>query len=316
MLEIKNISKSYGRHTALFNLCLRIPDGALYGLVGPNGAGKTTAIKIISGVIHPDKGNIFFDKVNLCEDQKNSKEIVGYVPDVLGIYDDMTVFEYMMFFASTYGLNGYMARKKCEILLDQVGMTDKREFYLNELSRGMQQKLCVARALIHDPKLIIMDEPASGLDPRARYELKELLQELNAAGKTVILSSHILSEVSEICTDIGIIEGGKMIISGSVEEILAKVEGANPIKIKVLNNENLALEILKNNKNVRFLSVDNSYFMVYFEGKKIDEARLLEELIRNNVLVSEFIREPGSLESYFIKVTNHSNESVIFTNEY
>ena len=195
-------------------------------------------------------------------------------------------------------------------------MTDKREFYLNELSKGMQQKLCIARALIHDPALIIMDEPASGLDPRARYELKELLQELNAAGKMVILSSHILSEISEICTDIGIIEGGKMIISGSVEEILAKVEGANPIKIKVLNNENLALEILKNNKNVRFLSVDNSYFMVYFEGKKIDEAGLLSELVRNNVLVSEFIREPGSLESYFIKVTNHSNESVIFSNEY
>ena len=178
------------------------------------------------------------------------------------------------------------------------------------------QKACIARALIHDPALIIMDEPASGLDPRARYELKELLQELNAAGKMVILSSHILSEISEICTDIGIIEGGKMIISGSVEEILAKVEGANPIKIKVLNNENLALEILKNNKNVRFLSVDNSYFMVYFEGKKIDEAGLLSELVRNNVLVSEFIREPGSLESYFIKVTNHSNESVIFSNEY
>jgi ABC transporter, ATP-binding protein len=316
MLEIKNISKSYGRHPALSNLCLRIPDGALYGLVGPNGAGKTTAIKIISGIIYPDRGSIFFDDVNLCDNQKKSKETVGYVPDVLGIYDDMTVFEYMMFFVSTYGLTGYLARKKSEILLEQVGMTDKREFYLNELSKGMQQKLCIARALIHDPALIIMDEPASGLDPRARYELKELLQELNAAGKTVILSSHILSEISEICTDIGIIEGGKMIISGSVEEILAKVEGANPIKIKVLNNENLALEILKNNKNVRFLSVDNSYFMVYFEGKKIDEAGLLSELIRNNVLVSEFIREPGSLESYFIKVTNHSNESVIFSNEY
>ena len=316
MLEIKNISKSYGRHPALSNLCLRIPDGALYGLVGPNGAGKTTAIKIISGIIYPDRGSIFFDDINLCDCQKKSKETIGYVPDVLGIYDDMTVFEYMMFFASTYGLTGHLARKKSEILLEQVGMTDKREFYLNELSKGMQQKLCIARALIHDPALIIMDEPASGLDPRARYELKELLQELNAAGKMVILSSHILSEISEICTDIGIIEGGKMIISGSVEEILAKVEGANPIKIKVLNNENLALEILKNNKNVRFLSVDNSYFMVYFEGKKIDEAGLLSELVRNNVLVSEFIREPGSLESYFIKVTNHSNESVIFSNEY
>ena len=297
------------------NLSLTIPDGALYGLVGPNGAGKTTAIKLISGIMLPDRGEILFDNVNLVKEERRSKETVGYVPDVLGIYDDMTVFEYMVFFASTYGLTGYIARKKIEILLEQVGMTDKKDFYLNELSRGMQQKLCVARALIHDPALIIMDEPASGLDPRARYELKELLQELNGGGKTVLLSSHILSEVSEICTDIGIIEGGKIIISGSVEEILDKVEGANPIKIKVLNNENSALEILKNNKKVRILSVDNGYFMVYFDGRKLDEAKLLEDLVRNNVLVSEFIREPGSLESFFIKVTNHSNESVIFSNE-
>ena len=316
MLEIKNIVKSYGRHKALSNLCLKIPAGALYGLVGPNGAGKTTAMKIISGIIYPDSGNIFFNNINIFEDRKALKEIVGYVPDVLGIYDDMTVFEYMLFFAAAYGFTGYVARKKSEILLEQVGMTEKKDFYLNELSSGMQQKLCVARALIHDPELIIMDEPASGLDPRARYELKELLQELNAGGKTVILSSHILSEVSEICTDIGIIDGGKMVISGSVEDILEKVEGANPIKVKVLNNESLALEILKNNENVRILSVDNGYFMVYFEGKKIDEAKLLEELVKNNVLVSEFIREPGSLESFFIKVTNHSNESVIFSNEY
>jgi len=300
----------------LSNLSLTIPDGALYGLVGPNGAGKTTAIKLISGIMLPDRGEILFDNVNLVKEERRSKETVGYVPDVLGIYDDMTVFEYMVFFASTYGLTGYIAGKKTEILLEQVGMTDKKDFYLNELSRGMQQKLCVARALIHDPALIIMDEPASGLDPRARYELKELLQELNGGGKTVLLSSHILSEVSEICTDIGIIEGGKIIISGSVEEILDKVEGANPIKIKVLNNENLALEILKNNKKVRILSVDNGYFMVYFDGRKLDEAKLLEDLVRNNVLVSEFIREPGSLESFFIKVTNHSNESVIFSNEY
>lgn len=298
------------------NLSLTIPDGALYGLVGPNGAGKTTAIKMISGIMLPDRGEILFDNVNLVKEERIAKETVGYVPDVLGIYDDMTVFEYMVFFASTYGLTGYIARKKIEILLEQVGMTDKKDFYLNELSRGMQQKLCVARALIHDPALIIMDEPASGLDPRARYELKELLQELNGGGKTVLLSSHILSEVSEICTDIGIIEGGKIIISGSVEEILDKVEGANPIKIKVLNNENSALEILKNNKKVRILSVDNGYFMVYFDGRKLDEAKLLEDLVRNNVLVSEFIREPGSLESFFIKVTNHSNESVIFSNEY
>lgn len=204
MLELKNLCKSYGRHIALSNLSLTIPDGALYGLVGPNGAGKTTAIKLISGIMLPDRGEILFDNVNLVKEERSAKETVGYVPDVLGIYDDMTVFEYMVFFASTYGLTGYIARKKIEILLEQVGMTDKKDFYLNELSRGMQQKLCVARALIHDPALIIMDEPASGLDPRARYELKELLQELNSGGKTVLLSSHILSEVSEICTDIGL----------------------------------------------------------------------------------------------------------------
>ena len=147
MLEIKNIVKSYGRHKALSNLCLKIPAGALYGLVGPNGAGKTTAMKIISGIIYPDSGNIFFNNINIFEDRKALKEIVGYVPDVLGVDDVMRGCEYMLFFAAAYGFTGYVARKKSEILLEQVGMTEKKDFYLNELSRGMQQKLCVARAL-------------------------------------------------------------------------------------------------------------------------------------------------------------------------
>lgn len=316
MLEIKGISKSYGKNNALSNLCLNIPEGALFGLVGPNGAGKTTFIKIISGIIKPDRGEIIFGDMDILNAEKEAKELIGYVPDVLGIYDNMTVFEYMNFFAATYGITGYLARKKVEILLEQVGITDKIDYFLNELSRGMQQKLCVARALIHDPKLIVMDEPASGLDPRSRYEFKELLQELNTSGKTVILSSHILSEVSEICTDIGIIEAGKMVTSGSVDNILAQVESSNPIKIKVINNMNIALDTLKNNANVKILSVDNGDFMVYFEGKKTDEANLLKELIDKDVMVTEFIREAGSLESFFIKVTNHSNESVIFSNEY
>lgn len=316
MLEIKNISKSYGKHRVLSDLCIDISDGALFGLVGPNGAGKTTAIKIMSGIIFPDSGEIIFDNINILKELEKAKDIVGYVPDILGIYDNMTVSEYMLFFASAYGFYGYNARKKTDILLEQMGMTDKKNFFLNELSRGMQQKLCVARALIHDPKLIIMDEPASGLDPRSRFELKELLGELNASGKTILLSSHILSEVAEICTDIGVIEAGKLIISGSVEEILEKIESSNPIKIKILNNESTALNILKNNRNVKIISVDNGYFMVYFKGRKIDEAKLLESLVEQKIMVTEFIREPGSLESFFIKVTNHSNESVIFSNEY
>ena len=209
MLELKNLCKSYGRHIALSNLSLTIPDGALYGLVGPNGAGKTTAIKLISGIMLPDRGEILFDNVNLVKEERSAKETVGYVPDVLGIYDDMTVFEYMVFFASTYGLTGYIARKKIEILLEQVGMTDKKDFYLNELSRGMQQKLALIISLMLSPKLLLLDEPTLGLDIKSKNSVIDNLNRLvKEKGMAVILTTHQMEVVQKLNGRVLILKDG------------------------------------------------------------------------------------------------------------
>ena len=316
MLKLKDIKKRYGRRLALSGLDLQVPSGALYGLVGPNGAGKTTLMKVMAGLLSPDGGTLTFDGIDLFKERKRAREVLGYVPDSFGMYENMTVEEYMLFFASANGFSGLSARKKIYTLLEQVNLSDKTAFYLGDLSRGMQQRLCVARSLIHDPLLIIMDEPSSGLDPRTRFEFKEMILDLHEAGKTIILSSHILSELSEMCTDIGIIEKGKMVISGDVESILSRVEGANPIKIKILWGAEKALQVFRSNSAVTSVSVSGGDILVRFEGDSAQEARLLQELVAQGVEVREFVREPGSLESFFMKITDHSDERVIFKNDY
>lgn len=316
MLKLKDIKKQYGRRLALSGLDLQVPSGALYGLVGPNGAGKTTLMKVMAGLLSPDGGTLTFEGIDLFKERKRAREVLGYVPDSFGMYENMTVEEYMLFFASANGFSGLSARKKIYTLLEQVNLSDKTAFYLGDLSRGMQQRLCVARSLIHDPLLIIMDEPSSGLDPRTRFEFKEMILDLHEAGKTIILSSHILSELSEMCTDIGIIEKGKMVISGDVESILSRVEGANPIKIKILWGAEKALQVFRSNSAVTSVSVSGGDILVRFEGDSAQEARLLQELVAQGVEVREFVREPGSLESFFMKITDHSDERVIFKNDY
>lgn len=316
MLKLKDIKKRYGRRLALSGLDLQVPSGALYGLVGPNGAGKTTLMKVMAGLLSPDGGTLTFEGIDLFKERKRAREVLGYVPDSFGMYENMTVEEYMLFFASANGFSGLSARKKIYTLLEQVNLSDKTAFYLGDLSRGMQQRLCVARSLIHDPLLIIMDEPSSGLDPRTRFEFKEMILDLHEAGKTIILSSHILSELSEMCTDIGIIEKGKMVISGDVESILSRVEGANPIKIKILWGAEKALQVFRSNSAVTSVSVSGEDILVRFEGDSAQEAGLLQELVAQGVEVREFVREPGSLESFFMKITDHSDERVIFKNDY
>ncbi len=316
MLKLKDIKKQYGRRLALSGLDLQVPSGALYGLVGPNGAGKTTLMKVMAGLLSPDGGTLTFEGIDLFKERKRAREVLGYVPDSFGMYENMTVEEYMLFFASANGFSGLSARKKIYTLLEQVNLSDKTAFYLGDLSRGMQQRLCVARSLIHDPLLIIMDEPSSGLDPRTRFEFKEMILDLHEAGKTIVLSSHILSELSEMCTDIGIIEKGKMVISGDVESILSRVEGANPIKIKILWGAEKALQVFRSNSAVTSVSVSGGDILVRFEGDSAQEARLLQELVAQGVEVREFVREPGSLESFFMKITDHSDERVIFKNDY
>ena len=222
MLEIKDLRKKFGKFHALNGLDLHIPKGSLYGFVGPNGAGKTTTIKIMTGLLFADSGQVLIDGVDVSRGLDELKLKIGYVPDFFGVYDNLRVNEYMEFFASCYGSDGLKARTRYMTLLEQVGLEDKVNFYVDSLSRGMKQRLCLARALIHDPLLLVLDEPASGLDPRTRFEFKEILKELKEQGKTILISSHVLSELSEMCTDIGIIDQGKMILSGSMEEILRR----------------------------------------------------------------------------------------------
>lgn len=194
MLKIQNLRKTFGNYHALDGLDMEIEAGALYGFVGPNGAGKTTTIKIVSGLLLPDKGTVEIDGIDALAYPRQMREKIGYVPDYFGVYDNLKVWEYMEFFASCYGLEGLTARKRSLTLLDQVGLGDKEDFYVDGLSRGMKQRLCLARALLHNPALLVLDEPAAGLDPRTRLEFRETIRELNQQGTTILLSSHLLSD--------------------------------------------------------------------------------------------------------------------------
>ena len=210
MLYVNNLNKSYGKFQAVGNLTLHIPRGDLFGFVGPNGAGKTTTIRMICGLMLPDGGSISINGVDALARQKEIRKQIGYVPDFFGVYDNLKVREYMDFYGSMYRMSARDIRQVSDDLLELVNLSDKKEAFVDTLSRGMKQRLCVARALIHNPALLILDEPNSGLDPRARVEMKELLLNLKSMGKTIVISSHILSELSEMCNSIGIMNRGSL----------------------------------------------------------------------------------------------------------
>ena len=316
MLKVEGLKKKYGKHVALSGLDMNVKKGAVYGLVGPNGAGKTTAIRLITGLSSVDEGKIIINGIDARKNSLKIKETIGYVPDNCGSYFNMSVSEYMEFFAAGFGITGVRAAEKNFKLLEQVGLEDKADFLADTLSRGMQQRLSLARALIHNPEFIIMDEPTSGLDPRNSFEFKRLVKELKESGKTVLISSHLLSELSEICTDIAVIENGKMVAEGGLAQILGRIEHSNPIKIVVLGAISSAMAVFKENSGVKTVSRNDNTFMIKFEGGKLEEARLLYELIEMEVPVCEFVRETGSLESFFIQITNHDKEKVLIENDY
>ena len=315
MLKIENLHKIYGKYHALCGLDMTVMEGALYGFVGPNGAGKTTAIKIMTGLLQAEEGSVLINGKDALADPDQLKSCIGYVPDFFGVYDNLTVGEYMSFFASCYQLDGLVARKRYTALLEQVGLEDKLDFYVDGLSRGMKQRLCLARALIHDPQILILDEPTSGLDPRTRVEFKEILEDLKFAGKTILISSHVLSELSEMCTDIGIIDQGRMILEGNIQDILSRVNASNPLVISVYSNMEKALSILKSHPCVRTISMREKDICVRFTGDAQDEAIPLQQLIDSDVLVNGFTREKGSLETVFMQLTDHEEERVVTSYE-
>lgn len=315
ILSMRNIKKFYGKFCAIDGLNLEIEEGALYGFVGPNGAGKTTAIKIMTGIMYPDEGSVIIDGMETGTDNRRLKKKIGYVPDSFGVYNNLTVSEYMSFFASCYGIDGLRAEKRITRLLQYMGIEDKADFYIEALSRGMKQKLSLARALIHDPKLLIMDEPTLGLDPRTRFEYKQKLSELSELGKTILISSHILTEISEMCTDIGIIDQGSMVMSGRLTDVMKMVTSQNPIIVTLSSKITQAIKLLKEEKNVKSMSIKGNDLLINFEGSRKNEAELLAKMIDAGLPVVSFSREKGSLESIFIQLTGHDEERTVLSYE-
>ncbi len=308
MLKIVDLQKNFGSFQALNHLNLEIAKGELFGFVGPNGAGKTTTMKIISGLMRADGGFVTIDGIDALHNSRKLKEKIGYMPDFFGVYDNLKAYEYMEFYASVYGILGNDARKLCNDLLDLVNLTDKADSYVDSLSRGMKQRLCLARSLVHNPELLILDEPASGLDPRARFEMKEILRNLCSMGKTIIISSHILPELAEMCSSIGIIEHGSMMAYGTVDEIQDTLKTTKPVIIHIADNSYMetALKLMKENPSVKNLSVqDNTISLVLKEGMDNTNilAALLSCLVVAHVPVCSFYQEEGNLESLFMQIT-------------
>ena len=315
MLKIQGLHKKYGNYHALDGLDMELKDGALFGFVGPNGAGKTTTIKIMTGLLKPDQGTVELDGKDMLGDTMDLRRRIGYVPDHFGLYDNLKVSEYMEFFAACSHLEGFEARKRARSLLEQVGLGDRKDAFVDGLSRGMQQRLCLARALIHDPELLIMDEPTAGLDPRTHLEFRQMVWELHEQGKTILLSSHNLAELSELCTDIGIIDAGKMVLSGSMDEIMERIYTSKQIIISVQDQMEKALAFLKESPMVRTISICEKDIMVGFTGDEHRESELLKQMIEAGIPVRGFMREPGSLESIFMRITDHNEEKVVLSYE-
>ena len=269
----------------------------------------------MTGLLKPDQGVVELDGKNMLTDTLDLRRRIGYVPDHFGLYDNLKVSEYMEFFAACYHLEGFAARKRASSLLEQVGLGERKDAFVDGLSRGMQQRLCLARALIHDPELLIMDEPTAGLDPRTHLEFRQMVWELHEQGKTILLSSHNLAELSELCTDIGIIDAGKMVLSGSMDEIMERIYTSKQIIISVQDQMEKALAFLKESPMVRTISICEKDIMVGFIGDERRESELLKQMIEAGIPVRGFMREPGSLESIFMQITDHNKEKVVLSYE-
>jgi len=303
MLKIKGLVKKYGKFTAVDYLDLHVPKGEIYGFVGPNGAGKTTTMKIISGLMEADRGEVYVNDIDVLKNQRKAKEVIGYMPDFFGVYDDLKVTEYLDFYASIYKINAKERKKICDDLLELVDLQDKKDAYVDSLSRGMKQRLCLARSLVHNPELLVLDEPASGMDPRARVEMKEILRVLKDLGKTIIISSHILPELSELCTSIGIIERGKIVISGTVDEIMQQVYRKRFIKVKIKDKTEECAKVMQEHPLITNIIKGENSIEAGFEGSEEEMAMLLKELVMRDIPVISFGQMEGNLEDVFMKVT-------------
>jgi len=308
MVETINLTKKYGELIALNNLNMTIEDGDCYGFIGPNGAGKTTTIKILATLLKPTWGEARIDGKVIGYQNHLIRPIIGYVPDFMGAYDDMVVTEYLEFFAACYGLHGKQREQVIRDVLDLTDLHHKANTEVNGLSRGMSQRLSIARVLLHDPKVLLLDEPASGLDPRARIEIRELLKELRRMGKTIIISSHILHELAELCNSVGIVEQGDLVFSGSVRDIMAKASMGIVVHITVADREQEAAQLLSQVKGITNVDVTQHNGSPRIDVTIDPESGLTVSELPNRLITQGFRlaamqQEEVNLETAFMRLT-------------
>ncbi len=302
-IELENLWVTYGKTVAVRGLSFVVPEGEVFGFIGPNGAGKTTTIKVLATLLRPARGVACINGVNVTEHPRSVRRQIGYMPDFFGVYEDLTVNEYLLFFAAAYGLDG---RKRRSVVGDVLALTDlseKTDVYVDALSRGMKQRLALARVLLHDPSVLLLDEPASGLDPRARIEIRELLKELKRMGKTILVSSHILHELAQICTRIGIVEAGRMVAEGSLTDIYRQLGLKRTVHVQL---SNLTEELLAKARAIDGVTslerhVDRLCFQVSEE--RLSPEGLLERLHALGARIYMFQPEAMDMETVFMKLT-------------
>jgi ABC-2 type transport system ATP-binding protein len=307
IVEARGLVKRYPGTLAVGGVDLEIPAGEIFGLVGPNGAGKTTMLRMLATLLMPTAGDALIAGESVTRNPQAVRRVLGYMPDSFGVYDDMKVWEYLDFFGRCYGLGPARRKRMITDLLELVDLAAKRDAYVLSLSRGMQQRLCLAHALVHDPQVLLLDEPASGLDPRARVELRELLRELRTLGKTIVISSHILPELEELCTSVAIVDRGRVLAAGKIADISRQLRVGEVLRIRILGDD-AAVESARAwfelQPDVASATFGSGQIEVGFRGDEEGAARLLALAIRSKIQVASYSPAATDLQELFLQVTD------------
>ncbi|AZS16844.1 ABC transporter ATP-binding protein [Paenibacillus motobuensis] len=303
MIEINNLTKEYGSFHALESVNINIDKGTVFGFVGPNGAGKTTTMSILATLLLPTSGTAKVGGYDVVQHPHEVRKRIGYMPDFFGVYDQFKTTEYLHFYGASYGIPRGERDKLIPQLLELVNLSDKKDSYVDSLSRGMKQRLCLARCLVHDPEVLILDEPASGLDPRARIEMREIIKELKLMGKTIIISSHILPELAEMVDEIGVIEHGRMVAQGKVAEIQNRLRVKRVLHIRTLGQADNLGSWLRDEAYVSQVFVDATGVHIHFNGGDLEQSELLARMVSAGFKLISFNEAQTNLEDVFLEIT-------------
>jgi ABC-2 type transport system ATP-binding protein len=303
MIETRDLTKKYGELFAIKSIDLKLERGDLFGFIGPNGSGKTTTMRILATLLNPTWGEAYVGGYSIYTRPKEIRRMIGYMPDFFGVYDDMKVIEYLEFFAAAYRIRGPKRRQVCDEVLELVELGYKREALVTSLSRGMTQRLGLARVLLHDPQVLLLDEPASGLDPRARIEIRALLKRLGTMGKTIMVSSHILPELADICNKVGIIERGELIVNAEVADVMRQVRRQTVLNIGVAGDSNAAARLLEGHDLVDRVDAGDKYLTVTLVNGHEDYSDLATLLVSAGHKLTLLREEELNLETAFMALT-------------